>query len=63
MEDLSDGGVFVNPVVPPAVPQGNCLIRTSYMATHTEEQLDRVLAVMEEAARGLGILAGAGRAV
>jgi len=60
---LGDGGVFVTPVVPPAVPQGHCLIRTSYMATHTEEQLDRVLGIMEYAAKHLGILAGAGRAV
>jgi 7-keto-8-aminopelargonate synthetase-like enzyme len=60
---LGDGGVFVTPVVPPAVPQGHCLIRTSYMATHTEEQLDRVLGIMEQADKHLGILAGAGRAV
>ena len=40
---LSEEGVFVNPVVPPATPQGRCLIRTSYMATHTDEMLDRVL--------------------
>ena len=40
---LSDEGVFVNPVVPPATPPGRCLIRTSYMATHTDEMLDRVL--------------------
>jgi 8-amino-7-oxononanoate synthase len=60
---LRDEGVFVTPVVPPAVPQGHCLLRTSYMATHTEEQLDRVLSIMEKAAKRLGILAGAGRAV
>ena len=40
---LTDDGIFVNPIVPPAVGQGNCLIRTSYMATHTEGQLDRAL--------------------
>ena len=40
---LTDEGIFVNPVVPPAVPAGQCLIRTSYMATHTDEQLDRAL--------------------
>ena len=42
---LFDNGVFANPVIPPAVPDGECLIRTSYMATHTEEELDRVLEV------------------
>ncbi len=40
---LFENGVFVNPVVSPAVPPGRELLRTSYMATHTEEQLDRVL--------------------
>jgi len=44
---LFDNGVFTNPVIPPAVPEGECLIRTSYMATHTEEELDRVLEVFE----------------
>jgi 8-amino-7-oxononanoate synthase len=40
---LLEEGVFVNPVVSPAVPQKRALIRTSYMATHTDEQLDRVI--------------------
>jgi 8-amino-7-oxononanoate synthase len=41
---LFQQGVFVNPVIPPAVPPGMSLLRTSYMATHTREDLDRVLA-------------------
>jgi 8-amino-7-oxononanoate synthase len=45
---LFDAGVFVNPVIPPAVPDGMCLLRTSYMATHTNEQLDRVLEIFEK---------------
>ena len=53
---LSDEGVFVNPVVPPAVPQGKCMIRTSYMATHTTEQLDRVLAILEKTGKKLGVI-------
>jgi 8-amino-7-oxononanoate synthase len=53
---LSDEGVFVNPVAPPAVPQGRCMIRTSYMATHTEEQLDRVLGILEKAGKKLGMI-------
>lgn len=44
---LFDAGVFTNPVVPPAVPEGDGRIRTSYMATHTDDQLDFVLEVME----------------
>jgi 7-keto-8-aminopelargonate synthetase-like enzyme len=40
---LFENGVFVNPVLAPAVPVGMQLLRTSYMATHTDAQLDRVL--------------------
>ncbi len=40
---LVEQGVFVNPVLPPAVPPGMSLLRTSYMATHTEEDLDLIL--------------------
>jgi 8-amino-7-oxononanoate synthase len=41
--DLFEAGVYVNAVVPPAVPKGQSLVRTSYMATHTNDQLDRIL--------------------
>ncbi|CAN5466019.1 pyridoxal phosphate-dependent aminotransferase family protein [soil metagenome] len=41
--DLLEEGVFVNAVVPPAVPAGQSLMRTSYMATHTNEDLDFIL--------------------
>jgi 7-keto-8-aminopelargonate synthetase-like enzyme len=51
-------GVYTNPVVPPAVPPNRCLIRTSYMATHTDEDLDRVLEIAGEAGRKLGIIPG-----
>ena len=37
---LFDNGVYVNPVVSPATPVGQALIRTSYTATHTKEQID-----------------------
>jgi len=40
---LEEEGVFVNPVVSPAVPAGRAMIRTSYMATHTREHLDFAL--------------------
>jgi len=43
---LFDAGVYVNAVIPPAVPPGKSLLRTSYMATHTDEQLDRVLEIV-----------------
>jgi 8-amino-7-oxononanoate synthase len=53
---LSDNGVFVNPVVPPATQPGRCLIRTSYMATHTEIMLDQVLEVLQQAGKKLGVI-------
>ncbi len=53
---LASEGVFVNPVVPPAVPQGRCMIRTSFMATHTDEMLDRVLGIVEQAGKKLGVI-------
>ncbi len=37
--ELFDGGVFTNPVLSPAVPPDSTLIRTSYMAIHTDEEL------------------------
>jgi 8-amino-7-oxononanoate synthase len=41
--DLLEEGVFVNAVIPPAVPRGQALMRTSYMATHSDEELDFIL--------------------
>jgi 8-amino-7-oxononanoate synthase len=40
---LFDAGIYTNVVVPPAVPPNKSLLRTSYMATHTDAQLDFVL--------------------
>ncbi len=54
--EVSDNGLFVNPVVPPAVPPGRSLIRTSYIATHTDEQLDFALDVFKKAGKKLGII-------
>ncbi len=42
---LFDNGVFVNPVISPAVSPGRQLLGTSYMATHTEEQMGQVLEI------------------
>lgn len=53
---LQDEGVFVNVAVTPAVPEGKALIRTSYMATHTDEQLDKVLSAFEKIGKALGLL-------
>lgn len=53
---LQEEGVFANVAVSPAVPDGRALIRTSYMATHTEEQLDTVLRAFEKGGRALGLI-------
>lgn len=53
---LFENGVFVNAVVSPAVPPGRELLRTSYMATHTEEQLDRVLGAFQKVGKQLGLI-------
>jgi 7-keto-8-aminopelargonate synthetase-like enzyme len=46
----------VNPVVTPAVQPDNAMIRTSYMATHTREHLDRALEAMDLVGRELQII-------
>jgi 8-amino-7-oxononanoate synthase len=53
---LMENGVFVNPVISPAVPPGRQLLRTSYMATHTDEQLNFVLDVFAKVARQVGLV-------
>jgi 7-keto-8-aminopelargonate synthetase-like enzyme len=50
---LLEAGVYVNPVVAPAVKPGLCRIRTSYTATHTIEQMDRALAIIEKVFKSL----------
>jgi 8-amino-7-oxononanoate synthase len=51
---LYDAGIYTNPVVPPGVPPESSRLRTSYMATHTDEQLDRVVAAFADLAKMLG---------
>ncbi len=53
---LNEDGVFVNVVLPPAVPAGGCLIRMTLTAAHTDEQIDRVLSSLERAGADLGII-------
>ena len=53
---LFDAGVFVNPVIAPAVPEGRQLLRTSYMATHTDEQMSRVLETFEKVGKQGGLI-------
>jgi 8-amino-7-oxononanoate synthase len=56
VKELDDLGVFVNPVITPAVPPGRALLRTSYMSTHTREHLDRALAALAEVGKKHGII-------
>ncbi len=51
---LFDEGVFTNPVTPPAVPESSCRLRSSVTATHTREQLDRVLEAFSKVRTRLG---------
>ena len=53
---LMDEGIFVNPVIPPAVPSGDTLIRFSLMATHTIEQVDFALDAIQRVFHKVGIL-------
>jgi len=53
---LFDGGVFTNPILSPAVPPDSTLIRTSFMAIHTDEELDRILEITGRAGKKLGII-------
>lgn len=53
---LFEAGVFSNPVVPPAVPEGSCRLRTSYMATHSDDDLDFVLEQVERVGKKLGVV-------
>lgn len=53
---LFDAGVFVNPVLPPAVPPNLSLLRTSYMATHNNDQLDRVIETFARVGKEMGLI-------
>jgi 7-keto-8-aminopelargonate synthetase-like enzyme len=53
---LQQAGVFANPVVSPAVPPGRSMMRTSYMATHTMEHLERALEAFASVGREMGII-------
>jgi 8-amino-7-oxononanoate synthase len=53
---LQEHGVFVNPVVSPAVPEGRAMIRTSYMATHTRDQLDLSLDALRAVGREMELI-------
>ena len=53
---LFEGGVYVNPMIAPAVPPGQSLLRVSLVATHRPEHLEKVLTVFEKAGKAAGII-------
>jgi len=54
--DMFDAGVFVNPVISPATAPGRQLLRTSYMASHTQSQLEQVLDIFEKIGKQNGLI-------
>lgn len=55
-KNLFKAGIFCNPVISPAVPKDFSLLRTSYMATHTDAELDTVLEIFAREGKKLGII-------
>ncbi len=53
---LFDAGVFVNVFISPGVPPGRQMMRTSYMATHEDEQLDTILDIFTDTGKKLGLI-------
>ena len=53
---LFDEGVFASPVVTPAVPEGQAIIRTSYMATHTDDHLNFILDKFSKVGKALNVI-------
>jgi 8-amino-7-oxononanoate synthase len=54
--ELFDAGVFVNAFVSPGVPVGMAMLRTSYMATHEDHHLDRILETFGAIGKKLGVI-------
>ena len=52
-KELFNRGVYVNPVIPPACPEGECLIRTSYTSTHTKELMDEAIEIIADVLNNL----------
>lgn len=54
--DLYDAGVFVNVFISPGVPQGRQMMRTSYMATHEKEHLEKIIETFTKVGKNLGLI-------
>ncbi len=55
-QSLFNNGIYANPVLPPGVPPNKSLLRTSYMATHTDEQIEKILSVFAKVGEETGFL-------
>ncbi len=55
---LREDGIFTTPTIYPAVPKGRSLIRTSYSATHRDEDLEAVLASFKKCGQIIGLIPG-----
>ena len=53
---LLEMGVYVNPVVYPAVPRNRAVLRTSTMASHTHEEIERAVQILVQGAKMMGVL-------
>lgn len=53
---LYDEGIFVNAFISPATPPGMQMLRTSYMATHTDEHIDFIIETFKKLGRKLGLI-------
>jgi len=53
---LFDAGVFTNPVMPPAVPESQCRLRISLMATHTDDHIDAVLEAFATVGKAIAVI-------
>jgi len=53
---LFDAGVFTNAFISPGVPPGMAMLRTSYMSSHEDEHLNRILELFGEIGKELGII-------
>jgi 7-keto-8-aminopelargonate synthetase-like enzyme len=53
---LFEAGVYVNPVLPPATPPSECLLRVSLMATHTEALIDEAVDIIEAVLKEAGLV-------
>jgi 7-keto-8-aminopelargonate synthetase-like enzyme len=55
-EHLDVHGIYTNPFISPGVPPKQAMLRTSYMATHTQEHLDRGLEAFRAAGKKFGVI-------